>query len=139
MGILHTKDNGGELGSKNQNKLRKINNLRMGRKKKEKDPSAAEVKEKEEKDGKEAEAEPEKRAGRRSSKPVVAKWEIVMDDISSYEEDPEIFPICEYKNDPTKPDDQKNRMIGCDGCDKWYHWNCVGIDRNNKPGKEDDW
>ena len=74
--ILHTKDNGGELGSKNQNKLRKINNLRMGRKKKEKDPSAAEVKEKEEKDGKEAEAEPEKRAGRRSSKPVVAKWAI---------------------------------------------------------------
>ena len=51
-------------------------------------------------------------------------------------------------------------MIGCDGCDKWYHWNCVGIDksvssvfmfssyrlkvttllfRTNKPGKEDDW
>lgn len=74
--ILHTKDNGGELGSKNQNKLRKTSNFRMGRKKKEKDPSAAEVKEKEGKDGNEAEAEPEKRAGRRSSKPVVAKWAI---------------------------------------------------------------
>ena len=33
----------------------------------------------------------------------------------------------------------KNRMIGCDGCDKWYHWSCVGIDHDNKPGKDDDW
>ena len=74
--ILHTKDNGGELGSKNQNKLRKSNNFTMGRKKKEKDPSAAEGKSKEEKDGNEDEVEPEKRAGRRSSKPVVAKWAI---------------------------------------------------------------
>ena len=74
--ILHTKDNGEELGSKNQNKLRKNNNLRMGRKKKEKEPSAAEGKGKEEADGNEAEVEPEKRAGRRSSKPVVAKWAI---------------------------------------------------------------
>merc|ERR1712130_972611 len=139
MGILHSKDNGEELGSKDQNKLRKFNSLRMGRKKKEKDPSAAEDKLKEEKEGDEAEVESEKRAGRRSSKPVVAKWAIVMDDSSSSEEDPEICPICEDKNDPTKPEDQKNRMIGCDGCDKWYHWNCVGIDRNNKPGKEDDW
>ena len=30
-------------------------------------------------------------------------------------------------------------MIGCDGCDKWYHWSCVGIDQYNKPGKHDDW
>ena len=71
--ILHTKDNGGELGSKNQNNLRKISNLRMGRKKKEKDPSAAEGNEKE---VSEAEVELEKRGGRRSSKPVVAKWAI---------------------------------------------------------------
>ena len=71
--ILHTKDNGGELGSKNQNNLRKISNLRMGRKKKEKDPSAAEGNEKE---VSEAEVEPEKRGGRRSSKPVVAKWAV---------------------------------------------------------------
>ena len=72
-----------------------------------------------------------------------------MDDSSSSEEDPEvrsiskeqfclgpdlillpqICPICEDKNDPDE-DAQKNRMIGCDGCDKWYHWNCVGIDRS---------
>ena len=63
--------------SKNQNKLRKSNNSTMGRKKKEKDPSAAEGKATEEKDGnEEEEVEPEKRAGRRSSKPVVAKWAI---------------------------------------------------------------
>ena len=74
--ILHSKDNGGELGSENQNKLRKNSDLRMGRKKKEKEPSGAESKGKEEKDGNEAEVEPEKRAGRRSSKPVVAKWAI---------------------------------------------------------------
>ena len=30
-------------------------------------------------------------------------------------------------------------MIGCDGCDKWYHWSCVGINQKNKPGKKDDW
>ena len=73
-----TKDNGGVLGStKNQNKLRKSSNSTMGRKKKEKDPSAAEGKATEEKDGnEEEEVEPEKRAGRRSSKPVVAKWAI---------------------------------------------------------------
>ena len=74
--ILHSKDNGEELGSKDQNKLRKFNSLRMGRKKKERDPSAAEEKLKEEKEGDEAEVESEKRAGRRSSKPVVAKWAI---------------------------------------------------------------
>ena len=48
----------------------------MGRKKKERDPSAAEEKLKEEKEEDEAEVESEKRAGRRSSKPVVAKWAI---------------------------------------------------------------
>lgn len=31
-----------------------------------------------------------------------------------------ICPIC------TKPDDG-SPMIGCDGCDIWYHWVCVGI------------
>lgn len=31
-----------------------------------------------------------------------------------------ICPIC------TKPDDG-SPMIGCDGCDVWYHWVCVGI------------
>lgn len=30
-------------------------------------------------------------------------------------------------------------MIGCDGCDKWFHWSCVGINQKNKPGKKDDW
>jgi len=108
----------------------------MGRKKKEKDTSATESRDKDEE---EAEIEPGKKTSRRSTKPVVAKWAVVMDDPSSSEEDPEVCPVCEDKNDPTKPDDQKNRMIGCDGCDKWYHWNCVGIDKSNKPGKEDDW
>ncbi|XP_023348999.1 PHD finger protein ALFIN-LIKE 5, partial [Eurytemora carolleeae] len=55
------------------------------------------------------------------------------------EEDPEICPVCSEKNDPTNPGDKKNRMIGCDSCDKWYHWSCVGIDHENKPGKDDDW
>merc|ERR1719317_1118809 len=58
---------------------------------------------------------------------------------SSEDEDPEVCPICEEKNDPSQPQDKKNRMIGCDGCDKWYHWSCVGIDQYNKPGKNDDW
>lgn len=31
-----------------------------------------------------------------------------------------ICPMC------TKPDDG-SPMIGCDGCDVWYHWVCVGI------------
>lgn len=31
-----------------------------------------------------------------------------------------ICPLC------TKPDDG-SPMIGCDGCDVWYHWVCVGI------------
>ena len=31
-------------------------------------------------------------------------------------------------------------MIGCDGsCEKWFHWSCVGINQQNKPGKHDDW
>ena len=45
-------------------------------------------------------------------------------------------PLCEDRNDPSG---KKNRMIGCDGCDKWYHWSCVGITQKNKPGKKDDW
>ena len=30
-------------------------------------------------------------------------------------------------------------MIGCDGCDRWYHWSCVHITQKNKPCKKDDW
>ena len=30
-------------------------------------------------------------------------------------------------------------MIGCEKCDTWYHWSCVGITQKNKPGKKDDW
>ena len=47
-------------------------------------------------------------------------------------------PVCDDRNDPSG-NDKKNRMIGCDGCDKWYHWSCVGINQSNKPGKNDDW
>ena len=39
---------------------------------------------------------------------------------SGDEEDIEICPVCQDKNDPSNPGDEKNRMIGCDGCDKWY-------------------
>uniref|UniRef100_T1KAE1 PHD-type domain-containing protein n=2 Tax=Tetranychus urticae TaxID=32264 RepID=T1KAE1_TETUR len=28
-------------------------------------------------------------------------------------------------------------MIGCDGCDDWYHWTCVGIKED--PGEEESW
>jgi len=73
----------------------------------------------------------------RSSK-AVRKWNPVPKDSSSSDEDPEICPICNDKNDPS-PDNKKNRMIGCDSCDKWYHWSCVGINHDNKPGKDEDW
>ena len=58
------------------------------------------------------------------------------DSESSDEEDPNVCPLCEDRNDPSG---KKNRMIGCDGCDKWFHWSCVGINQKNKPGKKDDW
>ena len=45
----------------------------MGRKKKEKDTTATESREKDEE---EADIEPEKKTGRRSTKPVVAKWAV---------------------------------------------------------------
>ena len=48
----------------------------MGRKKKEKEPSSEESHEKDKNAVNEAEVESEKRAGRRSSKPVVAKWAV---------------------------------------------------------------
>ena len=48
----------------------------MGRKKKEKEPSSEESQEKDKNAVNEAEVESEKRAGRRSSKPVVAKWAV---------------------------------------------------------------
>ena len=58
---------------------------------------------------------------------------------SSEEEDPNVCPECNDRNDPN-PVDNKNRMIGCDGkCEKWFHWSCVGITQANKPGKTDDW
>ena len=60
-------------------------------------------------------------------------------DSSSEEEDPNVCPVCDDRNDPN-PIDNKNRMIGCDGrCEKWFHWSCVGINQENKPGKNDDW
>ncbi|XP_022217521.1 transcription initiation factor TFIID subunit 3 isoform X2 [Drosophila obscura] len=33
--------------------------------------------------------------------------------------------------------DDGSAMIGCDGCDAWYHWTCVGI--NVAPKDNDDW
>ena len=60
-------------------------------------------------------------------------------DSSSDEEDPNICPVCNERNDP-RPVDNKNRMVGCDGiCEKWFHWSCVGMNQSNKPGKDDDW
>ena len=60
------------------------------------------------------------------------------DSESSEEEDPNVCPLCKDQNDPSA-NSKKNRMIGCDGCDKWYHWSCVHITQKNKPGKKDDW
>lgn len=31
----------------------------------------------------------------------------------------------------------KKPSIGCDGCDKWYHWQCVGIEI--PPHEDDSW
>lgn len=33
--------------------------------------------------------------------------------------------------------DNGSPMIGCDGCDGWYHWVCVGI--TEEPGASEDW
>lgn len=41
-----------------------------------------------------------------------------------------ICPACGRVDDGTP-------MIGCDGCDAWYHWICVGI--KEPPNKSDDW
>ena len=35
----------------------------------------------------------------------------------------------------SQPDDG-SPMIGCDNCDEWYHWPCVGIKREPDPDKE---
>lgn len=42
-----------------------------------------------------------------------------------------ICPGCKKEYDGHKP------MIGCDGCDDWYHWHCVGIKED--PGEEESW
>ena len=36
----------------------------------------------------------------------------------------------------SKPDDTVP-MIGCDSCDDWYHWHCVGI--NSEPPENQNW
>jgi len=41
-----------------------------------------------------------------------------------------ICPAC-GKQDDGSP------MIGCDQCDDWYHWLCVGI--NSEPSENQDW
>ena len=41
-----------------------------------------------------------------------------------------ICPAC-GKQDDGSP------MIGCDECDDWYHWSCVGI--NSEPAENQDW
>lgn len=102
----------------------------MGRKKKNPTPEASEVVK-----------DQVPRGGRKRNAQNYKSFAYVDGDTtSSEEEDPNICPICENRNDPTKPNDKKNRMIGCDGeCDKWFHWSCVGINQTNKPGKDDDW
>lgn len=42
-----------------------------------------------------------------------------------------ICPLC------SKPYDMSSNMIGCDGCDDWYHWACVGIKED--PPEEESW
>lgn len=42
-----------------------------------------------------------------------------------------ICPVC------CKEYDQSQNMIGCDGCDDWYHWACVGIKED--PPEEESW
>ncbi|XP_041347810.1 transcription initiation factor TFIID subunit 3-like [Gigantopelta aegis] len=41
-----------------------------------------------------------------------------------------ICPACKMPDDGSP-------MIGCDGCDDWYHWPCVNI--TEEPPKEQDW
>jgi len=115
----------------------------MPRKKKEEEPKDDDNEEEPEESAGEEEESTDK--GKRSTRGAGrndGKWRklvAAMMPSSSEDEDPEVCPICEEKNDPVQPQDKKNRMIGCDGCDKWYHWSCVGIDQWNKPGKHDDW
>ena len=73
--ILHGyRDDGGERAGEKQIEIKQRST--MGRKKKEKEPSSEESHEKDKNAVNEAEVESEKRAGRRSSKPVVAKWAV---------------------------------------------------------------
>ena len=41
-----------------------------------------------------------------------------------------ICPTCSRKDDGSP-------MIGCDKCDDWYHWACVGI--TSEPAENTDW
>ena len=38
---------------------------------------------------------------------------------------------CGSSKDPSVP------MIGCDNCDSWFHWSCVGIQQ--EPDKDEPW
>merc|ERR1712241_1107826 len=59
---------------------------------------------------------------------------IITETVGSYTDDAGnkawICPAC-GKQDDGSP------MIGCDQCDDWYHWLCVGI--NSEPSENQDW
>jgi len=59
---------------------------------------------------------------------------IISETVGSYTDDAGnkvwICPACGKQDDGTP-------MIGCDKCDDWYHWLCVGI--NSEPGDKQDW
>lgn len=59
---------------------------------------------------------------------------IITETVGSYEDGSGnkiwICPAC-GKQDDGSP------MIGCDNCDDWYHWLCVGI--KSEPGENQDW
>merc|ERR1712059_144817 len=70
----------------------------------------------------------------RDMKPKVKAKGIITETVGSYTDESGhkvwICPAC-GKQDDGSP------MIGCDQCDDWYHWLCVGI--NSEPSENQDW
>jgi len=70
-------------------------------------------------------------------KPTVVHKTVISSTTSSSSSSGAKYSSNQWQCPSCKTSDNSKPSIGCDECDRWYHWQCVGI--NIPPRDEDSW